>query len=243
MDQCTPLPDLSLQLPRDMFYQLIHTLADSLPPPVSDSPEDRVRRDNAAIAMVASLLPANADEANIAAMYISALAQAQDCARLAQANRSNEQIYLRCSAQSANMMRQARGARSLLLRVQAVRMKREADPAALDRANWTEHCAMNLMADALGRYAPAAAEEPAPPPAPEPPPEPDLAAEADNFALVHPDLTALIRIAGCLPEPVRAALDPAMVPPSPALLEAIVTGTSARLRALDRPANVALAAE
>jgi hypothetical protein len=35
--------------------------------PVSDMPEDLARRDNAAIAHVASLRPVNADEANLAA--------------------------------------------------------------------------------------------------------------------------------------------------------------------------------
>ena len=43
-------PDLTLQLPRDMYYHLVHTLRTSLPPPISDTPEDHVRRDNAAIA-------------------------------------------------------------------------------------------------------------------------------------------------------------------------------------------------
>jgi len=248
MDQFAPQPDLSLQLPRDMYYQLIHTICGSLPPPVTNSPEDRVRRDNAAIAQIACLLPANADEANIAAQYVAANAQAMDCLRLARGYPSDEMLALKCTAQSASMMRQARGARSLLMRVQAQREKREADAAALDRANWTEHCAIGLMADALGRDAPAPIEEPAPPP-PAPMPvqaaklHPDMIIEAEQFALIHPNLTALIRAAGCLPEPVLAALGPAIAPPSPALLHAIVTGISPSLRALDKPVEVALAAE
>ena len=59
-------PDLTLQLPRDMYYQLVHTLRGSLPPPVTNSPEDEIRRDNAAISKVASLLPANGEEADLA---------------------------------------------------------------------------------------------------------------------------------------------------------------------------------
>jgi hypothetical protein len=35
--------------PRDVYYRLIHTVRAALPP-VTDVPEDRVRRDNAAIA-------------------------------------------------------------------------------------------------------------------------------------------------------------------------------------------------
>jgi hypothetical protein len=67
MEICTEPLDLSLQLPRDVHYQAIHTLSTSLPPPISDLPEDLVRRDNAAIAAVAALLPATADEARLSA--------------------------------------------------------------------------------------------------------------------------------------------------------------------------------
>jgi hypothetical protein len=64
-------PDLTLQLPRDTYYQVVHTLRGLLPPPVADTPDALVHRDNAAIAQVASLLPANADEANLAAQYVA----------------------------------------------------------------------------------------------------------------------------------------------------------------------------
>ena len=147
--------DLTFQLPRDMYYQVVHTLRGAMPPPVTKSPEDLVRRDNAAIAQVACLLPANADEANIAAQYVAASAQALDCLRLAREFPAGEALILKCSAQAASMMRQARAARSLLMRVQAARQKREADHTALDQAAWIEHCAIGLMADALGREPPA----------------------------------------------------------------------------------------
>ena len=52
-------PDLAYRLPRDAYWLLIHTLCTSLPPPpVTDTPDDVARRDNAAIAQLASLLPA-----------------------------------------------------------------------------------------------------------------------------------------------------------------------------------------
>jgi hypothetical protein len=141
MDQFTPQTDLSLQLPRDMFYQVIHTCCGSLPAPVTNSPEDRVRRDNAAMARIACMLPANADEANIAAQCVAADAQALECLRLTREYASDEQLVLKFTAQSASMMRQSRAGRSLLMRVQALREKREADAGALDKANWVEHCA------------------------------------------------------------------------------------------------------
>jgi hypothetical protein len=62
-------PDLSLQLPRDAYWQLIHTLHTSLPPPLTDTPDDLAHRDNAAIAQVSGLLPANAAEAHLAAQF------------------------------------------------------------------------------------------------------------------------------------------------------------------------------
>jgi hypothetical protein len=250
MDQFTPHSDLALQLPRDMFYQVIHTLCGTLPPPLTNSPEDRIRRDNAAMARVASLLPANADEAHIAAVYVAAEAQGMECLRLIREYPADVALFVRLNAQSASMLRQAQGARSLLMRVQAKREKREADGTALGKADWTEHSALGLMSDALGRNAPEPTADPAPPP-PAPPPEPDaeplpdLALEAEQFAHTNPGLTALIRSLGDQPEEVSAilALDPAIVPPSPALLHAIVTGTSAALRALDPPPELAVAAE
>jgi hypothetical protein len=234
MDQFAPQPDITLQLPRDMYYQVIHTLRGAMPPPVTKSPEDLVRRDNAVIAQVACLLPANADEANIAAQYVAASAQALDCLRLAREFPAGEALILKCSAQAASMMREARAARSLLMRVQALRQKREADHTALDQAAWIEHCAINLMADALGRTPPAPIAEPPPPPAVSTPveapaPQPDPAAEAEQYAIIYPRRAALIRSLGGLPD----RLD--FGPPAPALVHAIVTGTSPTLRALDRP--------
>ena len=44
-------PDLALQLPRDAYWMLIHTLHTSLPPPPpGDDPEAIARRDRDAIA-------------------------------------------------------------------------------------------------------------------------------------------------------------------------------------------------
>ncbi|HXA21962.1 MAG TPA: hypothetical protein VNW90_06655 [Acetobacteraceae bacterium] len=135
-------------------------------------------------------------------------------------------------------MRQSRGARSLLLRVQADRRKREADSASLDKAAWLEHCTIGLMADALGRTPPAPMEEPPPPPsAPAPvaeaePPFEQLA-EADQYAIIYPRRAALIRSLGGLP----ARCD--FGPPSSDLVHAIVTGTSPTLCALDCPADAA----
>jgi hypothetical protein len=119
------------------------------------------------------------------------------------------------------MMREARGARSLLLRVQT--------------AAWIEHCALGLMAEALGRapVAPTAEPEPAPVPMPAPAPAPEtddpfaLLTEAEQYAVTYPRRAALIRSLGGLPDKCDFG------PPAPALVHAIVTGAGPTLRALD----------
>ena len=68
------------------------------------------------------------------------------------------------------MLRQAQGARRLLMSVQAERRKREADNTAAARDAWTEHCAVGLMADALSDEPRPAMAEPPPPQRPALPP-------------------------------------------------------------------------
>jgi hypothetical protein len=236
MDQQSPpdRPDLSLQLPRDAYWQLIHTLHTSLPPPITDAPDDLAHRDNAAIAQVAGLLPANAAEAHLAAQFVAANAQAMHCLRLARDPVMPLAQFLQCSAQSASMMRQSQSAQRMLLRLQAARQKIEANAAALERAAWTEHCAAGLMAQAL-TGAPLAPEDlpppppPPPAPAPEPPaePVPDPAAEAEAYALTYPRRAALIRQLGRLPD------NPSFGPPEDYLVRALVSGRTPALLARD----------
>ena len=140
MDTSPQPPNPILLLPRDTCYQLVHTLRGMLPPPVTDTPEDLGRRDNAAIAQVACLMPVNADEANLAAEYVATNACAMDCLRLAQEHRGDAEFFLRFSARATIMMRQSRATRTLLLSVQAERRKLEADSVAADHAARTEQC-------------------------------------------------------------------------------------------------------
>jgi hypothetical protein len=221
--------DLTYQLPRDTYWQLIHTLSTSLPAPVTDTPEARVHRDNAAIAHVASMLPANADEANLAALHVAALAHAHNRLRLAELPGMDPALAMKYQAQAISMMREARAMRSLLIRVQAARQKREADGVALNKANWIEHCAIGLMADALGRIPPAPMEQPPPAPVEEAEPPFEQLSEADQYAIIHPRRAALIRAHGGLP----AKCD--FGRPEPELAHEIATGTSPILRALDTP--------
>ena len=74
---------------------------------------------------------------------------------------------------------------------------------------------------------------PAPDPVPDEEPQTDLVTDAEQYAVVHPRHAAQICALGRLPETAMAGLDPAIGPPSPQLVHAIVTGTSPALRALD----------
>ena len=234
-------PDLSLLFPGDTYYQIVHNLRGLLPPPLSDTPEDLAHRDHAAIAHVASLLPGNADEAHLAARVAAADAYAMDCLRLAHDCRVAPMLFLKCTAQAACMMREARGARAQLMRIQAERHKRESDNVTRDRAAWSEHCAIGLMAQALPGAPPVAMPDP-PPPQPEPEPAPtceprtDLIAEAELYAVMYPRRAALIREHGGVPDNVSFG------PPADDLARTLVTGRTPALLALDRsPAEAATA--
>ena len=190
--------------------------------------------------MVASLLPGNAEEADLAALYCAAIAQAHESMQSARQFPLDAKLHHQCLAQSANMMRQARGLRALLTRVQAAREKRDADSTAREKAAWIEHCALGLMASALGRPNVPPAAPPPPEPVPEPAPEPEdrfaALSEAEQYAVIYPDRAALIRQHGALPPNCTFG------PPEPDLVRAIATGTSPVLRKLDRPPNLAVPA-
>src|SRR5579871_4834493 len=98
MDHNPPLeqPDLTLQLPRDTYWQAVHELQDILPEPTDATPEARARRDRAAIAEVAALLPANANEVSIAVRCVAAHAQAIACIREARKYANEPKLILQC---------------------------------------------------------------------------------------------------------------------------------------------------
>ena len=251
-DQAPEPTDLSLQLPRSTYWQLVHMLRGMLPDPEDDTPEALAHRDHAAIAQVAAMLPASADEAFLAAQCVGARLYGMDCIREARGLAKTDPEWQRkCAAQGFSAFRESRQACSLLARLQAAREKREADPAATDRAAWSEHCSIGLMTDALGHAAPAtpakavpAEPEPVAEPAPvveaqEPPadaePKRDLAAEAELYAIMYPRRAKLIRAHGKLPDNIDFG------PPDPELVPFIATGTTPELLALD--AELATAAE
>jgi hypothetical protein len=137
----------TLGLTRDNYYEAIYALQAGLPPNPGD-PDYTISRDNAAMAKIASLVPANAEEVALAVQFV--LAHAQAAAILREMN-EDRRDPVKCRTQSAGMMRQALSTRSLLLRVQAARQKREKSNAETDAAAWVEHIALDHMGQALER--------------------------------------------------------------------------------------------
>ena len=152
-----PAPDSNWarRLPRDAFQEIAFILRGALPPPGLDDPEemawqDWARRDRAAMAAVAALLPENAAEGRLAARFVVTDAWSSDCLRLARERRSEPDVAFKCTAQAMSLMREGNRALGLLLKLQAARRAIAADAAASDRAAWVEHKVVGSMGEALG---------------------------------------------------------------------------------------------
>src|ERR1700710_3060393 len=144
METSAPPPP-SINLSAHLYYQLVYTLTDLLPPPLDGSPEALRTRNHAAIAKVAAMLPVNANEADLAANFIAARAQAEDILRLLRENPDDIQLVIRLNAQYGSMVRTSLSVQARLMRVQAVRQKREAIEGATTQDAWTLNDAERSM--------------------------------------------------------------------------------------------------
>jgi hypothetical protein len=145
----TPPSDPGVELTVECHRHAAVALRGMLPPPAEDTPEAWLSRDRDAIAMVSALVPGNPAEARLAAHHVAALAQAEHCfCQLAQ-HTGDQKTANQLRAQAACMGREARGYMNALLRLQAVRRKREAKDATRESDAWTEHSVFGLMTDAL----------------------------------------------------------------------------------------------
>jgi hypothetical protein len=144
METSAPPPP-STNLSTQLYLQLVYTLTDLLPPPLDGSPGALRARNHAAIAKVAAMLPVNANEADLAAQSIAARAQAEDIMRLLRANAHNVALVMRLNAQYASMVRTSLSVHARLMRVQAVRQKREATEGAANQDAWTQHVVEQSM--------------------------------------------------------------------------------------------------
>jgi hypothetical protein len=144
METSSP-PHPATELPTHLYYQLVYTLTDLLPPPLDDTQEALRARNHAAIAKVAALLPVNANEIDLAAQCIAARAQAEEMLRLLRQNAADIGLVLRLNAQYASMVRTSLSVLGRLMRVQALRQKREAIDGAANQDAWAQHVAERSM--------------------------------------------------------------------------------------------------
>jgi hypothetical protein len=122
MSPTDALPKLPPTIARHTFFLLM----ESLPPPLSDAPEERAARNEAAIASLAALNPADAFEARLAARAVAADARATECLRLASVPKLHPDRVDQCLRQANAMMRASEPALRSLRTMQAARVKAEA---------------------------------------------------------------------------------------------------------------------
>jgi hypothetical protein len=144
METSSPPPP-AIDLSKHLYYQLVYTLTDLLPPPLDDTQEALRARNHAAIAKVAGLLPVNANEADLAAQCIAARAQAEEMLRLLRQNADDILLVMRLNAQYGSMVRTSLSVHARLMRMQALRRKREAMDGATNQDAWAQHIAERSM--------------------------------------------------------------------------------------------------
>jgi hypothetical protein len=142
-------PHPAIDLATDLYYQLVYTLTTLLPPPLDDTQEALHTRNRAAIAKVAALLPVNANEADLAAQCIAARAQAEEMLRLLRQHAGDIGLVMRLNAQYGSMVRTSLSVHGRLMRVQALRQKREAIDGAANQDARALHVAERSMLGAV----------------------------------------------------------------------------------------------
>ncbi len=209
-------------LPRPIARHTLFILTEALPPPLGDLPEERTPRDELAIAAVVALHPVDAQEARLAARSVAADAWAMDCLHLAAERiRLDPDTARRCHREAALMMRAADSALRSLRIMQSARAKADTTPTLGEIPEPAHPEAEPQPPSAPVRSAPAAVVAE--------PHQSDLAAEADAYALQHRKRASLIRRLRRLPSHIDCG------PIRPALVHAIITGTTPILRSLDTP--------
>jgi hypothetical protein len=145
-------PRPAIDLSTHLYYQLVYTLTDLLPPPLDDTPASLRTRNQAAIAKVAALLPVNANEIDLTpsfacsvAQCIAARARAEDLLRLLRQNADDIGLVMRLNAQYESMVRNSPSVHGRLMRVQALRQKREAIDGPANQDAWSQHIAERSM--------------------------------------------------------------------------------------------------
>jgi hypothetical protein len=237
-------------------HEYYDELAKSLPPPVSNKPEHRERRLVTAIDAFQALHPGDAYEARLAVQIVLCGAHAVECLFEASLYREDFAKRFRCRAQANSLMREERAAKQILAREQKLRLATKAmtsAPTARATVTASPPPSAGLQAAPLPVQATTAAPQPAPtptaaapvrladtqaapPPVPAgsaPAPSPAAIAKAEAFAEYALDAAAQIRHDRGVTPQNKAYFHAATFPTDPAVIDALVRGTSELLTMLD----------
>jgi len=220
-------------------------LGTSLPPPVLDQPEYRQRRHTTAVEAFNALHPGDSYEARLAVKIVACGAHAVESLRLAGVHRDDFAKMTRCRAQAASMMRAESAAKRTLEREQKVRLATDA-VAGTPKAQPAAVSAPPPQAQPQAAPPPVQAAAAAPPPAPaaiaapEPmpagsasPPSPEAIAKAEAFAQKRAVAAARIRHDRGVTPQCKRHFHYVTLPTDPAVIDALVRGTSKVLSLLD----------
>jgi hypothetical protein len=217
------------QIAWEAYYKVARDLSFTLPKVGEPRDAATMERDRAAIAMVASLVPAGSAEANAAAHHVILSDIAMGCLRDFQDPSLNDDDRHQAFKWADSLLRQSNAKLALLLRMQAERRKREATPKGAMQSDYVEGNVTHLMAAAIGCATP----EPTPPPEYEPEPErstppPDpILTDGERYAANYPKRAKAIREYGGMPA------HETFGPPTRAVIKELLTSTSPRILAVD----------
>jgi hypothetical protein len=239
------------------IHEYYTELANALPPPISDKPEHRERRLATAIDAFQALHPGDAYEARLAVQIVLSGAHAVECLVEAGIYREDFAKRYRCRAQANSLMREERAAKRSLAQEQKLRLATEAvagptlarpavasapPPVADVRAAPPPQVqsaeATSPIAPALPPAGPQrpAATQVAPQPAAAgsvPPPSPEAIAQAEAFMVEDSVAAAQIRHDHGVTPLNKAYFHEVTFPTDPAVIDALVRGTSELLTMLD----------
>ena len=212
-------------------------LGNSLPPPVIATPEIRHRRLTTAVEAFEALRPGDAYEARLAVQVVLCGAHAAESLREAGVHRENFAKSSRCRAQAASMMREERAAKRMLAQEQKVRLATEA-VTSTPKAQPTTVSAQTPQAEPHAPPPPAHAQAAAPSTPVRPamqaaPPSPEAIATAEAYAQKNSVAAAQIRHDRGVTPQNKAYFRHMTLPTDPALIDALVRGTTLTLTVLD----------
>jgi hypothetical protein len=230
-------------------------LGDALPPPVLDHPEYRQRRLTTAVETFEALRPGDAYEACLAVRIVLCGARAVESLRLAGVHREDFAKMTRCCAQAASMMREERAAKRALEREQKVRLATEAvadtQPARTAIASAPPPQAKPQAPPPVQTAAESPSAAPVPPAVAPPrpattraarlpgpagsasPPSSEAIAKAEAFMEEHGVAAAQIRHDRGVTPQNKAYFRHVTFPTDPAVIDALIRGTSDLLTLLD----------